>query len=112
MNEPEPIVFNPKDLPVEDLPTLYAFANGESYGDVYGSVVGPDGEILQTWTSSNEGWLRSDLGCIPGVKDRLHEEVYQKEFPDGYRLEFVFREQWKAKTNENFMEFLDRNGYA
>ena len=112
MTEPEPIVFNPKDLPVENLPTLYAFAIGESYDSTYGNTVGPDGELLQTWTSSNESWLRNDLGCIPGVKDRLHKEVYQKAFPDGYRLEFVSREQWKAKANKKFMEFLDKNNYA
>ena len=99
-------IFNPANLPIEDLPIIYAFADARDGDNVYGSAMDPHGEILQVWVSSSEEWLKSDLGCLPGLKPKLHEEVYQRHLPGGYRMEFVFHCDWE--TNSEFCEYLEK----
>lgn len=55
-----PVVFNPHNKPVEELPFIYGFCNGGQFGWMEGVLVSQDG----------------------------HEE-FQKHYPDGCRMEFV-----------------------
>lgn len=81
-------VFNPKNLPVENLPIIYGFNNGSGMGGVIGMLIAEDGTVLGSHASSDEAWLPYDLGVEEGRRPARHE-TFRKHYPDGYRMEFV-----------------------
>ena len=83
-----PVVFNPHNKPVEELPFIYGFCNGGKFGLLEGVLVSQDGHILGGHTCSSEAYMPHDLGIVAFARPDRHEE-FQKHYPDGYRMEFV-----------------------
>ena len=81
-------VFNPNDMPLHMLPTIYGFNNGGSPGWYSGCLIAEDGEGLGGHVCSHEGYMRYDLGILEGSRPDRHEG-FQKHYPDGYRMDFV-----------------------
>ena len=81
-------VFNPKGLPVEELPVIYGFNNGGRGDNWYGALLAEDGAGMGGHLCSNEFYMPHDLGVLEGARPDRHEG-FQKHYPDGYRMEFV-----------------------
>jgi len=81
-------VYNPKNVAVEDLPTIYGFNNGGETGWFSAVLIADDGEVMGGHICSHEDYMPSDLGIIEGSRSDRHEE-FRKKYPDGYQMEFV-----------------------
>lgn len=81
-------VFNPHNKPVEELPTIYGFNNGGSYGMLSACLLAEDGTGLGGHCCSSEGYMEHDLGILEGTRADRHEG-FQKHYPNGYKMEFV-----------------------
>jgi hypothetical protein len=81
-------IYNPKGLPVAELPFIYGFNNGGSSGWYSAQLISQDGHWLGSHTCSEEGYMPADLGVLEGTRPDMHEE-FQKHYPDGYRMVFV-----------------------
>jgi|GEM_PF-1370446 len=84
----ENAIYNPKNLPVNELPVIYGFNNGGSPGWFYGVLLAEDGECLGSHVCSSEGFMWHDLGILAGTRPDRHE-TFMHKYPDGYRMEFV-----------------------
>ena len=82
------VVFNPHTKPVHELPTIFGFNNGGSYGWMSAVLVAEDGTILGGHTCSSEAYMPADLGILEGAREDRHED-FMKHYPGGYRMEFV-----------------------
>jgi len=80
--------YNPKDLPILDLPVIYGFNNGGSAGWLSAQLIAEDGTALGGHACSHEGYMKGDLGILEGTRDDRHED-FKKHYPDGYRMEFI-----------------------
>jgi len=68
--------------------TIYLFtlpARGWHPEDVLGYAVTADGRGLASHLSSSTGWAKHDMGLTSDWK----HDVYRRECPDGYELEWV-----------------------
>ncbi|HRO59372.1 MAG TPA: hypothetical protein PKZ27_03010 [Rhodocyclaceae bacterium] len=81
-------VFNPHGKPLDDLPVIYGFNNGGSDHWYQAVAIAEDGVVLGGHICSSEGYMRHDLGVLEGTRPDRHE-IYQKHYPDGYRMDFV-----------------------
>lgn len=81
-------VYNPKGLPMSELPFIYGFNNGGSVGWYSAQLISQDGHWLGSHTCSDECYMPADLGVLEGTRPDRHEE-FQKHYPDGYRMVFV-----------------------
>jgi hypothetical protein len=81
-------IYNPKGLPVEELPWIYGFNNGGSPGWYSAQLISQDGHWLGSHCCSHEGYMPADLGVLADTRPDRHEE-FQKHYPDGYRMIFV-----------------------
>lgn len=90
-------VFNPHNKPVEDLPVIYGFNNGGSSFMLSAVLLAEDGTGLGWHGCSSEGYMRHDLGILEGTRPDRHE-TFQKHYPDGYRMDFVSREDVESHT--------------
>lgn len=86
------VVFNPHNKPVDELPTIYGFNNGGSPGWYSGCLIAEDGTGMGGHVCSHEGFMYGDLGIVNGWRDDRHE-AFRKHYPDGYRMDFVPREE-------------------
>jgi hypothetical protein len=84
------VIFNPQNLPVEELPVIYGFNNSCSPGWMWMQAVllAEDGTGLGAHTYSSEAYMPYDLGIIEGSRPDRHE-VLQRHYPNGYKMEFV-----------------------
>ena len=92
-------VFNPHDKPLDDLPVIYGFNNGENQGWMSAVLLAEDGTFLGRHLCSSEGYMRHDLGILEGTRPDRHE-TFKKHYPDGYRMDFVPLDVVKAGTHE------------
>lgn len=81
-------IYNPKNLPVEELPTIYGFNNGGPPDWLEGVVLAEDGTYLGSHICSNESYMPLDLGVLEDTRPDLHE-TFRVHYPEGYRMEFV-----------------------
>ncbi|RYF30683.1 MAG: hypothetical protein EOO23_04595 [Comamonadaceae bacterium] len=81
-------VFNPLGKPVAELPVIYGFNNGGSCGTYYAQLIAADGTALGGHICSAEAYMPADLGVLEGSRPDRHE-LFQRHYPDGYRMEFV-----------------------
>lgn len=81
-------IFNPHNKPVEELPTIYGFNNGGSYGFMDACLIAEDGTPLGGHICSSEGFMYGDLGILSGYRSDRHE-TFRAHYPDGYRMDFV-----------------------
>jgi hypothetical protein len=82
------VIFNPQNLPVEELPVIYGFNNGGSPGWMEAVLLAEDGECLGGHTCSSEAYMPHDLGIIEGSRLDRHED-FQRHYPNGYKMEFI-----------------------
>lgn len=80
--------YNPKELPVEQLPVIYGFNNGGSPGFYSACLIAADGTFLGSHLCSHEGFMYGDLGIVEGSRPDRHE-TFRAHYPDGYRMDFV-----------------------
>ena len=83
-------IFNPHNKPESELPVIYGFSNGGSIGFMSAVAIAEDGHVLGGHLCSSEGYMLGDLGIIKGTRKDRHENQYQKHYPDGYRMDFVY----------------------
>lgn len=74
--------------------------DAEPTGDTYGVAIKDNGAILAAHLSSGANWTRHDMGITSNWK----HDVYEKECPNGYELEWVDFYNWKI--NEGFKSVL------
>lgn len=96
------VVYSPHNKPLADLPTIYGFNNGGSYGWMHGVILAEDGTGLGGHTCSEECYMPHDLGCLEGSRPDRHEE-FRAHYPDGYRMEFVGEDLVRARTHDGLM---------
>lgn len=81
-------VYNPKGLPVDELPWIYGFNNGGRPGWYSAQLITQDGHWIGSHICSDEGYMPADLGVLEGTRPDRHKE-FQQHYPDGYRMIFV-----------------------
>jgi hypothetical protein len=87
-------VYNPNNLPLDQLPVIYGFNNGGYPGWLSAVALAEDGTVLGGHCCSNEGYMPHDLGILEGTRLDRHEESYRPHYPNGYRMEFVSSEDF------------------
>lgn len=88
-------VYNPKLLPVAELPVIYGFNNGGSPGWLCAYAIAEDGTVLGSHVCSAEGYMPHDLGILKGSRPDRHE-TFRDHYPEGYRMDFVTTPEMKA----------------
>lgn len=97
-------VFNPHGKPVDELPFIYGFNNGESPGWFSGVLLAEDGTPLGGHLCSHEYYMLGDLGITEGSRPDRHED-FQKHYPDGYRMDFVTFDD--VRSHEGLSKAID-----
>ena len=80
--------FNPKDMPMNELPVIYGFNNGGSPGFMSACLIAEDGTDLGGHLCSSEDYMPHDLGVLEGARADRHEG-FRAHHPNGYRMVFV-----------------------
>ena len=99
-------IYNPKDLPVSELPWIYGFNNGGSPGWYSAQLISQDGHWLGSHVCSDEGYMPADLGILEGTQLDRHEE-FRQHYPNGYRMVFV--PYHRVRENEGLMAAIAKN---
>ena len=86
-NKP-PVVFNPNDKEIDELPVIYGFNNGGQEGWLQAVLIAEDGTPMGSHICSAEAYMPHDLGIVEGSRPDRHEG-FQAHYPDGYRMEFI-----------------------
>ena len=81
-------VFNPKGVPLADLPVIYGFNNGGAERFLEAHLLAQDGHHLGSHICSHECYMPHDLGVVEGSRPDRHE-TFRAHYPDGYRMDFV-----------------------
>jgi hypothetical protein len=81
-------VFNPENKPLADLPVIYGFNNGGSWGWMHACLIAEDGTGLGSHICTNEDFMLGDLGILTGTRSDRHE-TFREHYPNGYRMDFV-----------------------
>lgn len=81
-------IHNPNNADISTLPVIYGFNNGGSPGMLYATLIAEDGTGLGGHGCSAEAYMPADLGILEGTREDRHEG-FRKHYPDGYRMEFV-----------------------
>lgn len=82
-------IYNPLNLPLEQLPKIYGFNNGGHSGWYEAVSLSEDGVGLGGHICSHEGYMPHDLGILLGSREDRHLNSYRVHYPNGYRMEFV-----------------------
>jgi len=104
--EMEVEIYNPKNRPVDELPTIYGFNNGGRNGWYHAQLIAEDGTPLGGHICSHEGYMPGDLGVLKGTRKDRHEG-FMKHYPDGYKMEFVGHDD--APTHEGLQKAFENN---
>ncbi len=88
-------VFNPKNLPVEQLPAIYGWNNGGEPGWYSAVLLAEDGTGMGGHICSDEGYMLHDLGILEGSRPDRHK-TFQENYPDGYRMQWVPSDEVKT----------------
>lgn len=99
-------VYNPHGKPFNELPVIYGFNHGGYPGSFMGVLLAEDGTSLGAHLCSHEGHMKRDLGISEGTRPDRHEE-FKKHYPNGYRMDFVSREDTLA--HKGLKEALKKN---
>lgn len=89
MEGKQPAVYNPNNLPLEELPFIMGFNNGGSRDWYTAIAIAEDGHCLGSHMCSHEAYMPHDLGVLEGTRLDRHEESYQQHYPEGYRMIFI-----------------------
>jgi len=99
-------VHNPHGKPIDELPVIYGWNNGGSYGLMAARLIAQDGTTLGGHACSSEAYMPADLGILEGTRPDRHEG-FRQHYPDGYRMEFVGYEQ--ARNHAGLCEAVRRH---
>lgn len=97
-------VYNPNNLPLEELPVIYGFNNGGSPSWYSALAMAQDGTVLGSHLCSHEAYMPHDLGVLAGSRPDRHKNDYQKHYPNGYRMDFIPRED--INSHEGLQEAI------
>lgn len=89
--------FNPKGKSELELPVIFGFNNGGSYGWMSAVLIAEDGTVLGGHCCTSEGYMPHDLGVLEGARPDRHER-FREHYADGYRMEFVGFDAVKSNT--------------
>ena len=81
------VVYNPHEKPIQELPSIYGFNNGGTYGYMIAQLISQDGVNLGSHICSSEPYMAADLGVIEPNSSR--HDKFKEHYPDGYKMEFV-----------------------
>ena len=86
-------IYNPHNKPIDELKIIFGFNNGggKEWWTAYlwdARLLSEDGDGLGSHLCSSEVHMPQDLGILEGTRPDRHE-VFQKHYPDGYRMQFV-----------------------
>jgi hypothetical protein len=98
-------IYNPKSLPIDQLPVIYGFNGGGEPGWMMAYLVAQDGTGMGSHLCSSEGYMPGDLGCLEGTRPNRHEG-FREHYPEGYRMEFV---RGNYRAHAGLMEALRLN---
>jgi hypothetical protein len=84
----KPVVYNPLNKAIDQLPIIFGFNNGGTPYVQTGIILSEDGVILGAHSCSDEEYMLSDLGIVEGSRPDRHEE-FKKHYPQGYRMTFI-----------------------
>jgi hypothetical protein len=99
-------IYNPNNLPVDELPVIYGNNNGGSPGVLDAILLAEDGTFLGSHLCSHESFMYGDLGITEGTRADRHGD-FQKHYPNGYRMDFVPLAD--AKEHEAFQRAVARH---
>lgn len=102
----KPAVFNPQNKQLKDLPIIYGFNNGGPSDLLHGQIIAEDGTALGGHLCSSENYMLHDLGILENTRPDRHE-LFQKHYPDGYRMVFLSYEE--AKKNDGLRKAYELN---
>ncbi|MCO5190368.1 MAG: hypothetical protein M9918_19530 [Anaerolineae bacterium] len=82
------LTYNPHNLPSDSLVVVYGFPNQfVPPNNFVGILMASDGSACGSHVSSDEEWLRHDLGVNNPASPKHH--LLMATFPDGYRMDYV-----------------------
>ena len=99
-------LYNPKSLPITELPVIYGFNNGGSQDWWEGVLLAEDGTYLGSHVCSHESYMPHDLGILEGSRPDRHE-TFKEYYPDGYRMDFVSRDA--VQSHEGLTRACEKN---
>ena len=73
-------------------PKIYGFLDRHHGSNWVGVAISEDGNVLGSHVSSDESWLRYDLGMVEGNRSKWRDEKFLVHYPDGYETEYVIQE--------------------
>lgn len=79
-------IYNPKNLPEDDLPWIVGFNNGGQRMFEEAVSLAEDGTFLGNHVCSCEGFMIGDL-CLD--RRGFRTQTYEEHYPDGFRTTFV-----------------------
>lgn len=81
----------PTDTPTTKttVPTIYCFLNGGSPGWYSVMAISQDGHVLAGHVCSSSSFFLHDIG----IESDWKHDKYREHYPDGYRLEWVERDE-------------------
>lgn len=89
MQNHKPVIYNPHNKPVDELPYIFGFNNGGSPGMLKAVAIAEDGIVLGTHCCSSVSYMEHDLGILEDTHPERHTNDYQKHYPHGYKMAFV-----------------------
>lgn len=104
------VVYNPNNIPVDELPFIIGFNNGGSAGFLSAVAIAEDGKVLGGHMCSTEGYMKHDLGILEGTRNDRHEESYKVHYPNGYRMDFVSHAD--VKSDKRLQRAFELNNAA
>lgn len=89
LGDAKPHVYNPSNLPIEQLPVIYGFNNSPINNERWydGVILAEDGTCLGGHICSDPAYMPGDLGMLEGVGTK--QLTFRAHYPAGYRTEFV-----------------------
>lgn len=100
-------VYNPRSMPIDELPFIYGFNNGGSRSFLEGVIIAESGHVLGGHICSHERYMLADLGLLENTRPDRHEKVFRVHYPDGYRMAFVSSNE--ALTHPGLLAAIELN---
>jgi hypothetical protein len=106
MEGKKPVVYNPNEQPLEELPEIMCFSAMANGGDGIAYALAEDGAGLGSHWCSHEGYVSHDLAVLEGCHISRHE-TYKEHYPNGYRMRFILSKD--VKSDEKLQKAFYRN---
>lgn len=97
--------YNPNNLAIEELPTIYGFNNGGQVGLIDAVLMAEDGTFLANVCCSDERFIQFDLGLMTGSRPDM-QTMMRNHYPEGFKCEFVTYDM--VKSNKGLQNAFKR----